>query len=31
MYRRLKTIYFKMGVRNRTQALLKASRLGWIQ
>lgn len=30
MYRRLKAIYHKMGVRNRTEALLKASRLGWI-
>lgn len=30
MYRRLKRIYYKMGVRTRTEALLKASRLGWI-
>lgn len=30
MYRRLKAIYRKMGVRSRTEALLKASRLGWI-
>lgn len=30
MYRRLRTIYYKMGVSNRTEALLKASRLGWI-
>ena len=30
MYRRLKRIYKKMGVRSRTEALLKASRLGWI-
>jgi DNA-binding NarL/FixJ family response regulator len=30
MYRRLNAIYRKMGVRSRTEALLKASRLGWI-
>lgn len=30
MYRRLKKLYAKMGVRSRTEALLKASRLGWI-
>lgn len=30
MYRRLKRMYHKMGVRGRTEALLKASRLGWI-
>jgi DNA-binding NarL/FixJ family response regulator len=30
MYRRLKAIYRKIGVRSRTEALLKASRLGWI-
>lgn len=30
MYRRLRNVYFKMGVTNRTEALLKASRLGWI-
>jgi len=30
MYRRLKRIYKKMGVVSRTEALLKASRLGWI-
>lgn len=30
MYRRLRAIYHDMGVCNRTEALLKASRLGWI-
>lgn len=30
MYRRLKAMYRKMGVGSRTEALLKASRLGWI-
>lgn len=30
MYRRLRNVYYKMGVSNRTEALLKASRLGWI-
>ncbi|HET9260921.1 MAG TPA: hypothetical protein VFP42_12430 [Acidimicrobiia bacterium] len=30
MYRRLKRVYKKMGVSSRTEALLKASRLGWI-
>ncbi|HVR80006.1 MAG TPA: hypothetical protein VMS99_16635 [Acidimicrobiia bacterium] len=30
MYRRLKAMYRKMGVGTRTEALLKASRLGWI-
>lgn len=30
MYRRLTRVYRKMGVRSRTEALLKASRLGWI-
>lgn len=31
MYRRLKRLYAKMGVRSRTEALIKASRLGWIE
>ena len=30
MYRRLRDVYRKMGVTNRTDALLKASRLGWL-
>lgn len=30
MYRRLEAVYYKMGVSNRNEALLKASRLGWI-
>lgn len=30
MYRRLTRIYRKMGVRSRIEALLKATRLGWI-
>jgi len=30
MYRRLQRVYRKMGVSNRTEALLKATRLGWI-
>jgi DNA-binding NarL/FixJ family response regulator len=31
MYRRLKRLYAKLGVRSRTEALLKVSRLGWIE
>lgn len=31
MHRRLRAVYAKMGVHNRTEALLKASRLGWIR
>ena len=31
MYRRLKKMYYKMGVGSRTEALIMASRLGWIQ
>ncbi len=31
MYRRLNALYHKMGVSGRTEALLKASRFGWIR
>lgn len=31
MHRRLRAVYSKMGVHNRTEALVKASRLGWIR